>query len=99
MTPKEKSKKIGKYLILLTGRIHDVWTKKGTEKQSIYEVSVHLRQKGNVIEVGTYDNNKELALTIYRNMKTVSDVHKYLHEVNPTERPLRYSDARMIYNR
>jgi hypothetical protein len=108
----EKSKKIGKYLILLSGGIQNVWTKTGTDKLSVYEVSVHLRQptmfltKGCLIETGMFADtgvsqsvNREHALNAYKNMKTVSDVHKYLHGLNPTDRPLHPSDARLKYNR
>lgn len=102
MKPEERTKKIGKYLILLTGRIYDVWTKNGYSKQSIYEVSVHLKQKGNVIETSLFDNpnrmaNREKAITSYRNMRTVSDVHKFLYEINTTERPLNHYDRRLRY--
>ncbi len=94
----ERTKKIGKYLIIFRGTLRDIWTKEGRRKRLWYAVSVHLKERGNLIEgVGDFDNNRNHVLEKYRNMKTVSDVHRFLHEVNPTERPLAYHDRRLRY--
>ncbi len=97
LRPLERTKKIGKYLILFSETARDVWTKDGTRNRLWYSVSVHLRQKGALIENGDFDNNRTHALEKYRNIKTVSDVHRYLHEINPTQRPLNHYDGRLKY--
>ncbi|MDD5454000.1 MAG: hypothetical protein PHW62_00670 [Candidatus Ratteibacteria bacterium] len=88
----ERTKTIGKYLILFMGFI------KGTRQTQFYEVSVHLKNNYTQVERGNY-TDKEMALNAYRRMKRVSDVHKFLNALNPTDRPLRNNDARMLYNR
>jgi hypothetical protein len=97
MASEKRTKKIGIYFILFYGIVKDTWTTQGTRQRMFYEVSVHLKQKGALIERGDFDN-REGALNAYRNMKTVSDVHKYLHRLNPTDRPLKHYDGRLKYN-
>ncbi len=98
----EKSKKIGKYRIILSD--HGRYM-----KSTFYEVSVHLNQKtmyltkNAIIGSRIFDSNNRMpdrghAVETYTGMKTVSDVHRFLHEVNPTDRPLHPSDGRMTYN-
>lgn len=73
----EKQKKIGKFLITLEGNLRDTWSSLGLRSITWYEVIVYFGQKKWVIDKESYDN-KALAIKAYSNIKTVSDVHKYL---------------------
>ncbi len=96
MSSEERTKKIGKFFILFSGIVKDIWTKCGTKQQPYYEVSVHLKKKGVLIERGDF-SDRNSALNTYRGLKRVSDVHKFLNALNPTDRPLRHSDGRLRY--